>query len=124
LLDTNAVLSYLNASLSENGMHLLSSIIDDELMISIITKMEIMGFNFPTAEEEAITDTFINSSIIFDINNDIVNKTIAVRKLKKIKLPDAIIASTAIIYNLVLVSRNISDFKNIEGLQVLDPHSL
>jgi predicted nucleic acid-binding protein len=40
------------------------------------------------------------------------------------RLPDAIIAATALVYDLVLISRNISDFKNIDGLQVIDPHSL
>jgi len=42
----------------------------------------------------------------------------------KIKLPDAIIAATAIVYDLILVTRNISDFKNIDGLHVVDPHML
>ena len=38
-----------------------------------------------------------------------------------IKLPDAIIAATALVYDLTLISRNVSDFKNIEGLKVLNP---
>jgi predicted nucleic acid-binding protein len=69
-------------------------------------------------------ETFINGSTILELNNDIVEKTIAIRKSKKIKLPDAIIAATALVYDLVVVSRNTSDFKNIQGLQVIDPHSL
>lgn len=57
--------------------------------------------------------------ILYD---DIVNKTISIRKSNKIKLPDAIIAATALVYDLTLISRNTSDFKNIAGLQSIHPH--
>ncbi len=124
LLDTNAVINYLDASLPFAGMQLLNTVVDDEPIISVVTKIETLGFNFKVVEEEAIIETFINGSTILDLNNDIVNKTIAIRKSKKIKLPDAIIAATALVYGLVLISRNTSDFKNIEGLQVIDPYSL
>jgi predicted nucleic acid-binding protein len=40
------------------------------------------------------------------------------------KLPDAIIAATALVYDLTLISRNAADFKNIQGLKAVDPHSL
>jgi predicted nucleic acid-binding protein len=54
----------------------------------------------------------------------IVNKTIEVRSLYKIKLPDAVIAATALQNELVLVSRNTKDFKNIQGLEVINPYGL
>ena len=42
----------------------------------------------------------------------------------KIKTPDAIIASTAIVNGLTLITRNTKDFKNIEGLKIIDPYEL
>ena len=51
------------------------------------------------------------------------NETIALRKIQKIKLPDAIIAATALVHNLTIISRNTSDFKNITGLTCLDPYT-
>ncbi|MBK7505364.1 MAG: type II toxin-antitoxin system VapC family toxin [Bacteroidetes bacterium] len=124
LLDTNVVINYLDASLPVAGMQLLNDIVDSDPMISIITKMETLGYNFTSIDEQITMETFINGSTILELNNDIVEKTIAIRKSKKIKLPDAIIAATALAYDLVVVSRNTSDFKNIQGLQVIDPHSL
>lgn len=123
LLDTNVVINYLDASLPVAGMQLLNDIVDSDPMISIITKMETLGYNFTSIDEQITMETFINGSTILELNNDIVEKTIAIRKSKKIKLPDAIIAATALAYDLVVVSRNTSDFKNIQGLQVIDPHS-
>ncbi len=53
-----------------------------------------------------------------------VDTCIEIRKNHKTKLPDAIIAATALVYDLVVVSRNVTDFKNIKGIQVIDPHTL
>lgn len=86
--------------------------------------METLGFNFKSVPEQNVMESFIVGSAVLDINNDIVNKTIAIRKTKKIDLPDAIIAATAFVYGLTLVTRNTADFKNIEDLAVIDPHNL
>lgn len=69
-------------------------------------------------------ETFINYATILGLDNGVVDKTIAIRKSKKIKLPDAIIVATALVYNLTLVSRNIDDFNTIQGLNLIDPQSL
>ena len=55
------------------------------------------------------------------LTKEIEKQTILIRKSNKIKLPDAIIAATAIVYNLTLVTRNIDDFKNISGLKIFNP---
>jgi predicted nucleic acid-binding protein len=59
-----------------------------------------------------------------DLTSNVVDVSIDIRKKNKTKLPDAIIAATALVYDLVLISRNVSDFKNIEGLQLVDPYTL
>ncbi len=45
-------------------------------------------------------------------------------KFNLIKLPDAIIPATAFVNNMELISRNINDFKNVEGLHTIDPHKI
>lgn len=124
LLDTNTVINFLGASLPVAGMQLLNTTVDDNPIVSIITKIETLGFNFKSMEEQTIVEMFINGSTVIDLSDDIVSKTIEIRKTKKIKLPDAIIAAAALVYDLVLISRNTSDFTNIDGLKVIDPHSL
>lgn len=83
LLDTNAVINYLDASLPVAGMHLLNTIVDQEPMASIVTKIETLGYAFKSVEEQAIMETFINGSTILHLNDEIVDKTIALRKSKK-----------------------------------------
>lgn len=66
----------------------------------------------------------MNDFLVLGITNSIVDKSIAIRKSYKTKLPDAIIAGTSIVYDFVLVTRNNSDFKNIERLKLINPHNL
>jgi len=70
---------------------------------------------------EILTD-FIEASNVFLLTEPIVLKTIEIRKESKIKLPDAIIAATALVHQLPLVSRNTGDFKNVPGLVIINPH--
>lgn len=123
LLDTNAVIDYLGNRLLASGMGFMNTVIDAVPNVSVITKIEVLGFNAPEQHYKTLSD-FINDATVLDLTNNIVEASIDIRKKHKTKLPDAIIAATAIVYDLVLISRNISDFKNIDGLRVIDPHSL
>lgn len=123
LLDTNVVIHFLDASLPIKSINALNQIVDDTPTISVVTKMELLSFNFTSIDEQTVMETFIDNSTIVDINNDIVAKTISIRKTEKIKLPDAIIAATAIVGNFTLITSD-TDFKKINELKVIDPHSL
>jgi predicted nucleic acid-binding protein len=54
----------------------------------------------------------------------LLTKTIELRKNHRIKLPDAIIAATALVYGLTVISRNITDFKSINGITCINPWEL
>jgi predicted nucleic acid-binding protein len=122
LLDTNTVIDFCNSKLPENARKLLAGI---EPTISVITQIELFASaNIPNQEKLNLED-FVGICMVYEsINSDIVNKTIAIRQQHKTKLPDALIAATALVYNLVLITRNIRDFKTIEGLKVIDPLGL
>jgi predicted nucleic acid-binding protein len=123
LMDTNAVIDYLGEKLPLANMIFMNGVIDAVPNISIITKIEVLGFNAQDKHYQLLTN-FINDALILELTSDIANICIEIRKKHKTKLPDAIIAATALAYDYVLISRNISDFKNIENLQVINPHNL
>jgi len=100
--------------------NLIARVIDEEINLSVINKIELLGFS--KVEQDLID--FVACSNIHPMDDAIVDKTIEVRSLYKIKLPDAVIAATALQNGLVLVSRNKKDFKNIQGLEVIDPYGL
>ena len=120
LIDSNIVIGYLDNKLPDHGMKLMHAIIDEIPNISIITKIEVLRFNASEPVYKVLHD-FINESNIFDLTDTVVDNTIALCKSRRIKLPDAIIAATAQVYNLSLITRNTSDFKNIKGLKLINP---
>lgn len=121
LLDTNTIIYYLQAGLPEKAMKQLHNIVDEQPLVSVISKIELLGFNTATIEEQTIAETFIEASLVFNLDDAVINQTTDLRKEYRIKLPDAIIAATAIVYNLTLITRNTADFDKIPALKYIDP---
>lgn len=92
-------------------------------IVSVISKIEVLGYK-STEEASILLSGFLNDSIVINLQDEIVDKTIEIRKEYKIKTPDAIIAATAITCKFILISRNEKDFKNIQHLSLLNPHKI
>ncbi len=71
-----------------------------------------------------LLQSFIAASTIFHLEEPVVLKAIDIRKNFRVKLPDAIIAATAVVHGFALITRNSADFEKIKGLQVIDPYTL
>ena len=123
LIDSNVLIDYVAQRFVPVQLLKLDAIFDTELNVSIITKIETLGFNAPSDEEKKMLQFFSVTNIIA-LTDDISQLTIHLRKTMKLKTPDAIIAAIALVYNHTLLSRNLSDFKNIPGFTVIDPHTL
>ncbi len=120
LIDTNVIIDFASGKFSTTTLKEVAKIIDENPIISIINKIELLGFK-KVAPQILL---FANQAKIFGLDDDIANFTIQIRKQIKIKLPDAIIAATAIQHNLVLLTSNISDFNKIDFLEVIQPTKL
>jgi predicted nucleic acid-binding protein len=120
LLDTNAVLDFMGKKLPAKSQYFLSEIIDNEINISAINKIELLGFSFV---EQTLID-FVSFAQVYPIDNETIDKSIDLRKKYKIKLPDAIIAATAIIYNFTLITHNVKDFQKIIELKIIDSYTM
>jgi len=92
----------------------------DEIYISVISYMEILGYAFQEKAEENYLKELLSVFMVLYIGPEISEITIGIRKENKIKLPDAIIAATAISENLHLITRNTSDFKHID-IKLINP---
>ena len=123
LIDTNAVIDFLGEKLPASGMIFMNDVIDAVPMVSVITKIEVLGFNTPSENYKLLQD-FMNDSTLLSLSDEIVSVCIEIRKNYKTKLPDAIIAATALVNGLTIISRNTKDFKIINGLDWINPYDL
>jgi toxin FitB len=122
IIDTNTVIYYLNASLPEKALNFIEEILNDTgSYISVITKIELLGWPAPTADEMQQLEDFVKDSSVLPLSDGIANTAITIRRKQKIKLPDAVIAATALEYGYTLISRNDDDFRKIPGLMYLNP---
>ena len=120
LIDTNVIIDFASGKFPTATQKEVAKIIDENPIISIINKIELLGFK-KVAPQILL---FANQAKIFGLDDDIANFTIQIRKQIKIKLPDAIIAATAIQHDFILLTSNISDFNNIDLLEVIQPTKL
>jgi len=124
LIDTNIAIGYIGNRLSLQSMDKLDPVFDGEYHLSVINKIELLGYPDLEQNEEDRFNLLIDHSVLHQIDNKIIDKTISIRKQHKIKLPDAIIAATCLVNGLDVLTHNTKDFENIFGLKVYQPDTL
>jgi len=120
LIDTNVLIDAEMGRLSKRGLAFLANVINESFIVSFITYIEYLGYkDIPKSSEE-----LISLAEVIEIDKFIIQNCIDLRKNYKIKLPDAIIAATALARNLNLITNNEKDFASIQNLTVVNPHLL
>jgi len=123
LIDTNVVSDYFSASLPKRGLQFMDFIIDETPNISVISQIELLCWKTDTVKEQRVRD-FIADSTIFNITPSVIAHCANIRRNKRIKTPDAIIAATAVAHGYTLITNNEKDFVNIAGLKIINPHTI
>jgi predicted nucleic acid-binding protein len=125
LIDTCAIIKYLDEVFPPEALSFMDALVDENSKVSFITKIELLAWNPPKQEDIEIVEQFLSGSEIHFINEEIIERAVRIRKEARIKLPDAVIAATALTYDYVLLSDNDKDFKRVEpfGLKYMNPKS-
>ena len=106
LLDSNIIIYYL-----DGDTHIYDFIEQYGAVsaISLITYYEVLNYDFSEQEALEIRE-FLDGFEVLSVSKNIVNKALANRKRKKIKMADNLILATAQIFGLDIVTRNTKDF--------------
>lgn len=120
IFDSNVFIYQLNNGLSEYGQALLKNGFTQGGGYSVITRIEVLGFPQSQDDLDKAVRLF-NGLNSININPIIQETAITLRQARKIKVPDAIIAATALYLELPLVTRNLDDFRWIKGLELINP---
>jgi toxin FitB len=89
--------------------------------VSAISKVEVLGFHGLTPDKETLLEQFFKAATVLPVDDVVIERAILLRQIRKLSLGDSIIAATALEYEVPLATRNVSDFKWITGLQLIDP---
>jgi predicted nucleic acid-binding protein len=113
LIDTNIAI--------EHFQHGVLSDIDPEihLYLSVISEAEPLRFGGMKQIEEMFIYDFLSITRILSIDSAIARRGASIGRTRSIKLPDLLIAATAIEWNMPLFTRNIKDFRSIPGLNLM-----
>lgn len=117
LLDSNIIIYLANPFYEPLQAFIKESI----CRVSLISKLEVLGFHNLQQNDKKVLDDFFETAKILSISDEIIEKAIQLRQQQKMSLGDAIIAATALEYDLTLVTANTKDFNWITSLNITNP---
>lgn len=123
LIDTDVLIHALSGDAHALVLSRIDAAIVDKARYSVVTRMELLGWSGHTAVSRRETEALLAQLMEITLTPAIVAAVIDIRSTIAIKLPDAIIAASALAENLPLMTRNTNDFKRIAGLVIIDPFS-
>jgi toxin FitB len=121
LIDTNILIYYFADLIPEGQILKINNIFINSFNISPITKIEFLGWKPHTEDSYKKAEQFLMQAKIISLRSSIIDKCIEIKRLYSIKLPDAVIAATAIVHDFKLVTRNVKDFESISEIQLFNP---
>ncbi len=117
LLDSN-ILIY-----GASGSHAsLDAILDRrDLAVASLTRIETLGFHRLSELERRWLEAAFAAMRVLPLDPEVENQAIALRQAQRMALADAVIAATALVHHLPLVTRNVSDFLRVPDLAIINP---
>ncbi len=113
LADTNVALYLLGGD--EGAARLLDG---QSVHVSFVTELELLGYTGASDEDVRAIRSFLSDCVVVDLTASIKTETIGLRRRSRLKLPDAIVAATAIAGRMPLISAD-RGFERVEGVPLL-----
>ena len=101
LLDTNVIIEFFKG---QPSIVALIREAEEALCVSVITRMELLSFHSITTEEEKYIRDFLDAVAVVPLNADVEDTAILLRRATRHKIPDAVVAASAIVSKAVLVT--------------------
>ncbi len=118
-LDTNTILYYLQddpdvvSSLRKIFSH------NVPLYVSAITELELFAFSNLSASEETLIEELLATVAVIALDSRIARLGAFIRRQHRLKVPDSVIAATALFTGSTLLTRNTRDFRRVPNLSLL-----
>ncbi|MBF0417604.1 MAG: type II toxin-antitoxin system VapC family toxin [Magnetococcales bacterium] len=120
-MDTNILIDFLNDYPDSQFRNQTLAAFSQGSAVSVVTVIELLGWRNHTRLSRQGAQDLLECLDELPLEPDVVAATIELRSRHAIRLADAIIAATAMTHGLPLMTRNVRDFKEIDGLTLINP---
>ena len=117
LLDSNAIIY----SIKPESDTLRQLIAEHNPSVSAVSYVEVLGYHQLTASDKEDFVEFFKTARIISVSQPVLEQAVTLRQQRKMSLGDSIIAATALLNDLTLVTANISDFRWIDNIKLKNP---
>jgi hypothetical protein len=104
--------------------HLRQFIAEQAPAVSAVTYVEVLGYHQLDDEERQYLEAFFRLAQVLPLSQAVLDQAVTLRQQRKLSLGDALVAGTALVHDLTLVTRNVEDFQWIQGLLLLNPFDI
>lgn len=119
ILDSNIVIYAFRPEYRDSSLERF--LLQGEFSVSNVTRLEVMGYWRNSDEEFKRFELFFEAIHVLGVSSEIIDRAIQLRRQRSMGLGDAMIAATALIHQLPLVTHNTRDFQWIAELELIDP---
>lgn len=123
-IDSNIIIYYENKTLDGKALEFVDSILIDELYVSVISKIECLGWKRITTDDQQQIEAFLMHTKIIQLSEEVVEEAINIRRQFGLRLANSIVASSCKKFNATLVTRNSKDFIGVSELETINPFEL
>jgi predicted nucleic acid-binding protein len=117
LIDSNIIIY---AAMPEHT-NLRQFIAEQTPAVSAVSYVEVLGYHKLTDSERQDLEAFFAAASLLPLSDAVLDQAVQLRQQKKRTLGDSLVAATALVHQLTLVTRNTDDFDWIDGLTLLNP---
>ncbi|MEH2362801.1 type II toxin-antitoxin system VapC family toxin [Nostoc sp.] len=117
LLDSNIIIY----SAQLENAQLRELIAEYAAAVSALSYLEVLGYHLLKEEQRQYFEEFFQVAQVLPISQNVLNQAVILRQQKRMTLGDAIIAGTALVYGLTLITRNTDDFRWITQVRLWNP---
>ena len=121
VLDSNILIYFLNGALDAQARSVFERAIGIGARMSVVTRIEVLGWSQHTDGSYLRASNLLRQVSEVPLMEEIVRRGIDIRRQRRIRLPGAVIAATALEMDLPVMTRNTTDFGGVQGLEVINP---
>lgn len=119
--DSSVLILFLNDALAPVHVQTLSDALDaGQAQISAVVRAEVLAWSGHTALSLSVADELLDAFHLVSVDAAVANEAARIRREHGLKMPDALIAATALLQLAALVTANARDFRRVAALQLIE----